>query len=313
MLKCLPQWMNRSIVFMIFFAALGLSAQEICDNALDDDADGLIDLNDPDCACGGLTVGNPISLIPNPSFESTNCCPTGLSQMNCANTWIQASGATSDYYNTCGFLPPPAFMPNPPSPLPDGVGYVGFIDDNAAGYKEYVGACLTGAMNAGTNYLLKCWIGLGTPGTGGWGVNLPFELALFGTTNCANLPFGGGSPFIGCPTNVANWTQLGSVNVNGTQGNWLEVTISFTPVNNINAIVLGPACVTSNAGGSYYYLDNLILADSISFSASSAITGDSCNNNMTLTAVPVPNSTYQWSPASKSGPLPAALRRPSPP
>ena len=40
-------------------------AVEICNNAKDDDADGLIDLNDPDCEC---QVVEPISLIPKSIF-----------------------------------------------------------------------------------------------------------------------------------------------------------------------------------------------------------------------------------------------------
>ena len=51
---------------------------EICDNAVDDDDDGLIDLNDPDCTCA---VIEPESLIPNPSFEDMNCCPNAPSKL----------------------------------------------------------------------------------------------------------------------------------------------------------------------------------------------------------------------------------------
>ncbi len=39
--------------------------EEICDNAIDDDNDGLIDLNDSDCACEMVSLE---SIIPNPSF-----------------------------------------------------------------------------------------------------------------------------------------------------------------------------------------------------------------------------------------------------
>lgn len=71
---------------------------EICNNAVDDDNDGLIDLNDPDCVCEVL---EPISLIPNPSFEDMNCCPNDRSQLNCAAVWI--------------------FIPNAFSPNQDGI------------------------------------------------------------------------------------------------------------------------------------------------------------------------------------------------
>ena len=53
---------------LLVFCTLALS-QEICDNGIDDDGDGLIDLNDPDCECNGFGTPQTIpSLIPNPSF-----------------------------------------------------------------------------------------------------------------------------------------------------------------------------------------------------------------------------------------------------
>ena len=86
-------------------------------------------LNDPDCKCKGIkdTLLIPSSLIPNPSFEEYVCCPTGLAQLNCSKNWIQASVATSDYYNTCGYKDDPQ-RGKPPQPLPAGNGYVGFLD-----------------------------------------------------------------------------------------------------------------------------------------------------------------------------------------
>ena len=88
---------------MAFFSSF-IYAQEICDNGIDDDGDGFIDLNDDECDCTGFG-GDPITgLIPNPSFEDMDCCPTWHSQLNCATTWTQASSATSDYYNTCDFV-----------------------------------------------------------------------------------------------------------------------------------------------------------------------------------------------------------------
>ena len=78
-----------------------LSQVEICDNALDDDGDGMIDLNDEDCFC---EMQIPESLIPNPSFEEQNCCPSERSQLNCATDWIQASDPTTDLIHDCGWV-----------------------------------------------------------------------------------------------------------------------------------------------------------------------------------------------------------------
>ncbi|MFK8006929.1 MAG: hypothetical protein AB8H03_11180 [Saprospiraceae bacterium] len=68
--------------------------EEICDNAIDDNDDGLIDLNDPDCVC---EIVNLESLIPNLSFEDYNCCPDTDSQLACVDSWDQISTATTDY------------------------------------------------------------------------------------------------------------------------------------------------------------------------------------------------------------------------
>ena len=71
-------WSNRNTIgfgAIFYVAAFALwsyirasvdTMEEICDNAIDDDNDGLIDLNDSDCAC---ILVEPVSLIPNPSFE----------------------------------------------------------------------------------------------------------------------------------------------------------------------------------------------------------------------------------------------------
>ena len=66
-------------------------AQEVCDNAIDDDGDGLVDYNDDECKCDGTV---PTSLIPNPSFEELTCCPVSKDQLECAVGWVQASECT---------------------------------------------------------------------------------------------------------------------------------------------------------------------------------------------------------------------------
>lgn len=46
--------------------ATSLWAQEICNNALDDDGNGLIDLHDPACFCSGISISDEVSsIIPN--------------------------------------------------------------------------------------------------------------------------------------------------------------------------------------------------------------------------------------------------------
>ncbi|MGN6800820.1 MAG: hypothetical protein ACTHJN_02875, partial [Ginsengibacter sp.] len=54
-------------------------SQEICNNSKDDDGDGLIDLQDPDCQCHFNVKGN---LLQNASFEDFKNCPTNYSYIN---------------------------------------------------------------------------------------------------------------------------------------------------------------------------------------------------------------------------------------
>lgn len=61
------------MTFLISFLLVSFasSAQEICDNGIDDDGNGLIDLNDPGCQCHYQADTN---LLLNPSFESYQHC-----------------------------------------------------------------------------------------------------------------------------------------------------------------------------------------------------------------------------------------------
>ena len=280
-------------------------AVEICDNAIDDDGDGLIDLNDEDCFC---TVAEAISLIPNPSFEDQNCCPTNRSQMNCADTWIQASAPTTDYIHTCGWsgwenLPMPL-------PIPDGEGALGFRDGRLASvgmngngnntgnntgdngnpnWKEYAGACLTGPLRAGVSYKFQFYIGFTNSAN-----SPPLRVTFFGTVNCNNLPFGDNDDTFGCPTNGPNWINLGSVNASGAN-QWKQLEINVTPRTDIYAISIGPPCRRSSATvNPYYFFDNLVLAEQSAFEFDIRANNQPCASNLSFELPEYDSLTYQW-------------------
>lgn len=279
-----------------------ISAQpsvEDCNNGMDDDADGLTDLNDPDCMCKGIrdTFFIPSSLIPNPSFEEFKCCPTGLAQMNCSKNWIQASSATSDYYHTCGFKED-FFRGSPPQPLPAGNGYVGFLDlythpARNAVYKEYIGACLTSPMQPGREYTLSFWIGFGQPGNN-YGPRNSTTLGIFGTSQCGSLPFGTGTSWL-CPTNYPGWIEMVRVSASG-RNRWVKVKLKLTPNQTIEAIAIGPQCTRAD-GYYYYFLDELLLEETVRFdSLLLSISGSPCSNDVFLNSPPsnVAGINYQW-------------------
>lgn len=278
------------ISFFSFFTLVQLNAQEICDNGIDDTGNGLIDLNDPECACSDLMAS---SLIPNPSFEDMTCCPMAEAELTCAVGWEQASFPTTDYVHTCGILGNPFLGFDAPQPFPDGEGGIGFRDGKPGvpNFKEYAGACLTQAMNVGTEYRLDFFVGFHSDPS-----SLTFDMAIFGTTDCNNLPFGNGDQNFGCPTNGPGWEQLGAMTVNGME-EWKNVIFNFVADQNYTAIVLGPACATNPnfADDPYFFFDRLVLAESIMFEVPLAdISGNICDDNLVITSSDGMGGTYQW-------------------
>lgn len=284
----------RGFVFsaMLLFSG-SMFGQEICNNGIDDDADGLIDLNDnTECVCTPATSTAP-SLINNPSFETMNCCPSTYSELNCATGWIQASDATSDYFNTCGYQFPSATAAG--IGPPDGAGYIGAIVSD--GYLEYVGSCLSSPMIAGTSYSIQMQMASypidGFGGACGPITYPPLDLTMFGATSCASLPYSG----YGCPP--APWMVLGSVTYTPSP-TWGTVTITFTPSVNINAIILGASCAPLPPGYTYttcypyFYFDNMLVNTTASFTTALNQTGTWCSNNVQITGTNVAGATYQW-------------------
>lgn len=282
---------------------------EICDNAIDDDGDGLIDLNDEDCFC---RTSEAISLIPNPSFEDQTCCPNGRSQMNCADTWIQASGPTTDYIHTCGWM---GWENLPmPLPIPDGQGAVGFRNgrfaranpnNNGLGvgtgnnnngnggtnanFKEYAGACLISPLRKGVSYKFQFYIGFTIQPH-----SPPISITFFGTEDCDNLPFGDGDDQFGCPTNGDGWMRLGATSAFGTS-EWRQLEINVVPTTDIYAITIGPPCNQINATANpYYFFDNLVLAEQSAFEFDIRANNQLCANNLSFEIPEYDSLTYQW-------------------
>ncbi|MFT3886204.1 MAG: gliding motility-associated C-terminal domain-containing protein [Flavobacteriales bacterium] len=299
-------------------------AQEVCNNGIDDDNDGLIDLNDPDCPCSTvLTPPGLQSYIRNHSFEDRlngTCCPFGFVTpvswpwLDCAAGWHQATEATSDYFNMCGYAPVGFNLPPP-----DGRGCVGFFA--IQGWFEYVGTCLTyplpsNPLLAGTTYTISLWIS--TAAVNGthsqprshadpsyFTDQLP--LAIFGYAN-ACVPFPVGT--MNCIGQTPGWTELGRVMVQPAW-EWTRVSITFTPAQDIHSIMIGGGCDSPDSFGGititnpegdtyaalpYFQVDDLMLtltADQVVSPATT--TGTVCMGNAVVHATPPAGATgYQW-------------------
>ena len=225
-----------ALLFISMFSTLAL-CQELCDNGIDDDGDLLIDLNDPDCECNEILV---TGLIPNPSFEERTCCPQSENELNCAVNWIQASGPTTDYWHTCGTVCHDFTDNCAPLPPPDGQGFIGFRDGKPgnSNFKEYAGACLTENMKIGREYTIDFFTGFANRDDN---QSTSFEITLFATTDCSNLPFGASNINFGCPTNGTGWVQLDQLSLSGNN-EWKNTKFTFIADQEYAAIVLGPGC-----------------------------------------------------------------------
>ena len=293
--------MQGPLCLLLYLLLMALSpgvygqSVEICDNAIDDDLDGLVDLNDPDCDCPVL---EPVSLIPNPSFEEADCCPNSRSQLNCASGWIQASEPTTDLIHDCGWQGWDDYLP--PRPFPDGEAIMGFRNGRPAfmeesvpqpSWKEYAGACLLNPLIADNRYRFEFDLGFANAAN-----SPPINVTFYGSTDCDNLPFGIGEVELGCPTNGPGWQRLGSVNVQGGSGNrWVKTGIEVTPPVDIMAIAIGPDCQDRPSQiPLYYFFDNLLLADFESFQFKISGTAHPCSVAFTLQLPERDNLNYQW-------------------
>jgi hypothetical protein len=242
--------LSIAYIFFMLVCIGSISAQEICTNGVDDDNDGLIDLNDTeDCSC--TSVSSITSLIPNPSFELYDCLPQTFGELSCADTWAQATITTSDYFLNI----PGAFWDNIiPMPVPDGQGVAGFVitsypidleGSEFIIYNEYIGGCLLAPMEAGVEYTIQMNLaGSSWDGSNSTGVFYgPIDITIFGSPACPEWPVSL-DPFgieQGCPDILDEWVELGHTTYSANE-TWQLITIQFTPTTDIQSIMIGGPC-----------------------------------------------------------------------
>lgn len=232
---------NRYILLILLNLCIGLSsiAQENCSNGIDDDGDGLVDLNDiEECSCSGLIENDLTNFISNPSFEAYDTCPNGESQIDYVSNWNQATLLAADYFNNCDFM-----WGSIPQPLPDGVGCLGasIYSTSSADYFEYIGTCLNEPLLTGESYELQLSVAANNGGPFGGGVASPItagpiRLTIYGFDNCGTMPISTQS----CPETYG-WYELASV-IYYPENQWSLQNFYFVPQQNTSAIMIGSSC-----------------------------------------------------------------------
>lgn len=299
-------------------AVLNNYGQEICNNAIDDDGDGLIDLQDPGCQCHLDITGN---LLKNASFESADHCPTNYTyQADSAITssWRFATKtAEAEYYHnlSCPFDSGHVMLTMPPViPLPQGNGFISIYN---ASYvhpppenqitKTYFSQCLDKPLKFGEDYTLSFSAGRFKSWDNLTGEIYPFTVAIYGNADCNASPFGSGQTLgNGCPENYPGWKQLGEVKVT-TIGEWVQAKVKLAIPFDVNVIAIGPGCEvlpnihdladsTTFLDYHLYYLDDLHLLPTKEFPFEYIIAkaGVDCQGVPVLQAPNYPNALYQW-------------------
>lgn len=288
--------MKRIILFFYFvFFTISSFGQENCNNGIDDDGDGKIDLNDADCICSNSTTS---TLISNHDFEQMNFCPFNFAQFNAATNWFLPSSGTTDYINSCGFVPASAIDANIyPLPTSNGNGVAGLLVSQD--YKEFIATCTNTTLIAGTTYQINFDIASSTSGrilsndpnigqvcnNGDLNAGI-IDITLYGRSNCDTST----------PTNTNNfppgWQPLGTATYLPSK-NWNQLSIIFTPTINVNSIMLGspnnlPDTYVDEydyrSCFPYFYFDNLILNNASNLGLRINSTGSFCENSLVLNA-----------------------------
>ncbi len=294
---CLPHTIFFTVLIM--FITTQISAQEICDNGIDDDGNGLIDLNDSTaCSCiDPILAPDIFSLLPNPSFEDTICCPSWLSQLVCAQGWSQGTQTTPDYYNSCSESAGAAA--STPYPLPAGGSFAACYFD--VSWKEYLGANLLEVMEQEVSYTLHLFIGGGSttqPLSNSFPVTFPpVDVSVFGSVVESTFYI----PTNDCPESFG-WSLIGTATYI-LAANWQQLEITCISNEPISSIMIGPPCDLpvgyswgqGSGGTAYFFFDSLTFNRTSAFIHDVPIISVPHGCDHTLVAHPGDlTASYQW-------------------
>ncbi|NQY66463.1 MAG: T9SS type A sorting domain-containing protein [Flavobacteriales bacterium] len=306
----------------IFILDCAFAGNEICDNGIDDDSDGLIDLNDKvDCGCSASS-SEVLSVLPNSFFED-GACPDEYDLLSNLDRWRNQSiygemEARADYINTCDWLPSQISntglfpFPNDPNGNTSNGIVAAIWYEN---WREGFGVCLDNKLHEDEFYKFEFDIGCSTSNydQNGLGNNCfgnfpddfdPIDVTLYGNIQCNTLPLANYNNQ--CPTSAPyNWIELGTITYD-PQTSWSRLSISFQSPADILSILVGAPCNLSGTNyfianfdcQNYFVFDNFILnGDTSSFETTIQSTGNLCTSDLVLSGTPdtvSSNNSYQW-------------------
>lgn len=288
-----------------------LHAQEICDNGIDDDGDGLIDINDPDCQCHFQA---PKNLLLNPSFEEYKHCTVVNVPINqnfdMVNDWLFGSKTSTGndvFYDNKNCPEYSTIVYAYPKLTPhSGKGFISLSEDGKKDIpipenetqKDYITQCLQAPLLKNKEYTFTFYAAAFTTLStidSVYLTNHPFSVAVFGNTDCNAIPFGSAYKHSGCPANYAGWKLIGEISRIVIDNVWVQFKINLTIPEDINVIAIGPDC-TLPYDVTFYSLDDVQLAETKDFNFQSiqVQSGAPCTGGYVLSVPPFNGATYQW-------------------
>lgn len=245
-----------------------------------------------------------VNLVPNPSFEDTIVCPNGVAKLNSAKGWVNPTGGSPDYFNSCTMIgvgtPNNYFGYEVPR---TGNAYAGFgsfailpgVSDSA---REYIQAPLFDTLIKGEVYCVEFYVSL-ADSLSEYAVNnigAYFSVNAVAGSNYDPLPFlaqivnTSANPL----TNMNGWTKVSGQFT--AQGGEQYITIgNFNANSKSDTVFIRLPSSTFSAKTSYYYIDDVSV---IHLDGDANFNKGICNNlGVTLGRPAKSGLTYAWHPA----------------
>ncbi len=209
------------------------------------------------------------SFIPNPTFELVNCEPQGAADLECAESWEQATAGSSDLWSLDLLeIPSVGFGSQPPN---GSSYYVGCYAQESISYAEYIGTCLNQTLLSMETYTLEAFFGTTqiSPGGEGGGA-FEGDFVILGIPICPNWPISGSD----CKED--DYDVISRLTLSIPNNTWLNDKIQFeiNTTETYEAIMIGVSCdpwpVTDKKN--YLLIDDLLLRP-----------GPPCDDGMTAT------------------------------
>ncbi len=203
--------------------------------------------------------------VPNASFEDKTGCPTSLGQMTLTVGWVRFANGTPDFYDSCGRSLVASWVNRLGSQVPaSGSSYAGCYTYTSSikNYKEYIGREIT-PLTIGVQYEVSMSVSLA-------------DRMRFSANDLGVFFYQNGKPIDSAKRGeVINAPQISFKkygNIRDTT-NWIRVVDTFTADSAYKYIVIGGFdrdtstrvidTVTTNTtgtwGGSYYYVDSVVI------------------------------------------------------